>query len=154
MTPYRFRTVWRLEAPIEDVFALLADGLRWPEWWRGVRGVKLLDPGAPDGTGQIAECEWRSRIPYPVRFQMLSTRVEPPVALEGQADGDLRGAGRWHLSQDDAVTTVTYVWDVEITRPWLARMANAARPVVRWNHDVIMRWGGEGLARRLGCRLL
>ena len=29
-----------------------------------------------------------------------------------------------------------------------------ARPVFEYNHDVVMRWGGEGLARRLGVRLL
>jgi hypothetical protein len=28
------------------------------------------------------------------------------------------------------------------------------RPVFAWNHHRIMRWGGEGAARRLGCRLL
>jgi hypothetical protein len=34
------------------------------------------------------------------------------------------------------------------------RLAPLARPVFGWNHDVVMRWGGEGLARRLGGRLL
>jgi hypothetical protein len=29
-----------------------------------------------------------------------------------------------------------------------------AKPFFRWNHNVIMRWGGIGLAKRLGCKLL
>jgi hypothetical protein len=29
-----------------------------------------------------------------------------------------------------------------------------ARPVFEWNHDWVMRNGGEGLAALLGCRLL
>jgi hypothetical protein len=29
-----------------------------------------------------------------------------------------------------------------------------ARPVFSYNHDVVMGWGGEGLARRLGVPLL
>jgi hypothetical protein len=29
-----------------------------------------------------------------------------------------------------------------------------ARTVFEYNHDAVMRWGGEGLARHLGCRLL
>ncbi|MCA1656715.1 MAG: polyketide cyclase, partial [Actinobacteria bacterium] len=33
-------------------------------------------------------------------------------------------------------------------------LAPLARPVFRWNHDVVMRQGGEGLADRLGARLL
>jgi hypothetical protein len=33
-------------------------------------------------------------------------------------------------------------------------LAPLARPVFAWNHDVVMRWGGEGLARLLGTRLV
>jgi hypothetical protein len=33
-------------------------------------------------------------------------------------------------------------------------LAPFARPVFEWNHNAIMRRGGEGLARRLGTRLL
>ncbi|MEA2376163.1 MAG: hypothetical protein QOD13_70, partial [Thermoleophilaceae bacterium] len=33
-------------------------------------------------------------------------------------------------------------------------LAPVARPVFEYNHDVVMRWGGEGLARRLGVELL
>jgi hypothetical protein len=25
-----------------------------------------------------------------------------------------------------------------------------ARPIFSWNHNVVMRWGGEGLAKQLG----
>ena len=31
-------------------------------------------------------------------------------------------------------------------------LAPVARPVFEYNHNVVMRWGGEGLARRLGAR--
>jgi hypothetical protein len=33
-------------------------------------------------------------------------------------------------------------------------LAPAVRPLFAWNHDVVMRWGGEGLARLLGTPLL
>jgi hypothetical protein len=33
-------------------------------------------------------------------------------------------------------------------------LAPIARPLFKWNHDVVMHWGGEGLARRLGVRLV
>jgi hypothetical protein len=29
-----------------------------------------------------------------------------------------------------------------------------ARPAFAWNHDIVMRQGGEGLASELGARLL
>jgi hypothetical protein len=33
-------------------------------------------------------------------------------------------------------------------------LAPIARPVFRWNHDWVMARGGEGIAQRLGCRLI
>lgn len=32
-------------------------------------------------------------------------------------------------------------------------LAPVARPLFAWNHDVVMTWGGEGLARLLGAHL-
>jgi hypothetical protein len=32
-------------------------------------------------------------------------------------------------------------------------LAPIARPFFRWNHDTIMRWGAEGLAKKLNSRL-
>jgi hypothetical protein len=40
------------------------------------------------------------------------------------------------------------------TRAWMNALAPAARPVFAWNHHVIMRWGGKGIARLLRWRLL
>ena len=40
------------------------------------------------------------------------------------------------------------------TKPWMNAVAPIAAPVFRWNHHQVMRWGGEGIARHLGCRLL
>jgi hypothetical protein len=33
-------------------------------------------------------------------------------------------------------------------------LAPVAKRIFDYNHNVVMRWGGEGLAARLGCRLL
>jgi hypothetical protein len=49
---------------------------------------------------------------------------------------------------------VLYEWNVSTTKPWMNAIGPFARPVFERNHDVVMRWGGEGLARRLGVRLL
>lgn len=34
------------------------------------------------------------------------------------------------------------------------RLGPLPRPAFRWNHDLVMRQGGAGLARRLGASLL
>jgi hypothetical protein len=71
------------------------------------------------------------------------------------ASGELEGVGRWRFFRDDGgSTTLFYQWDVGTTRPWMNALAPLARPAFAWNHDRVMAAGGEGLARRLGARLL
>jgi hypothetical protein len=151
---YRFLTTWVLDAPRRDVWAELEAVERWPAWWRGVEVVEKLAPGDERGVGAVYGHRWRSRLPYTVAFEMRTTRVEPPFALEGVARGELEGVGRWRLYEEDGATAVTYEWDVRTTRPWMNAIAPVARPAFRWSHDDVMRRGGECLARRLGVRLL
>jgi hypothetical protein len=52
------------------------------------------------------------------------------------------------------VSAVLYEWSVHTTKRWMNFLGPVARPVFEYNHNVVMRWGGEGLARRLDCNLL
>lgn len=140
-----------LPAPRERVWDTLADNERWPEWWRGVVRVEVVQPGeGEDRIGEVARYTWRSRIPYELTFDMRVVTVERPRLMEGRATGELTGTGRWRLFEDGGVTAVVYEWDVATTRPWMNALEPLLRPVFAWNHDWLMRRGGEGLARRLG----
>lgn len=155
MAGYSFLTTWCVEAPLEDVWEQIHDSESWPQWWKGVERVVELEPGDEGGIGQVARYTWKSRLPYELEFDMRSVRKERPHLLEGVATGELAGTGRWRLFQGPGpVTAAIYEWDVETTRPWMNRLAPLLRPAFKWNHDVVMRQGGEGLARRLGVRLL
>ena len=127
---------------------MLRDAERWPEWWRGVERVTVLEP---DERYRIA---WRSRIPYELEFEFAVLELDEPRLMSGEATGELEGTGNWRLFEEDGVTAVTYEWDVRTTKPWMNVIAPVAQPVFEYNHDAVMRWGGEGLARRLGCRLI
>jgi hypothetical protein len=151
---YRFLTTWVLEARREPVWDLLWDSARWPEWWPGVVRAEEIEPGDERGIGRRGRYEWRSRIPYPVRFEVVSTRVERPALLEGRASGGLEGIGRWRLFEEPPLTAVTYEWDVRTTERWMNRLAPLAAPAFRRNHDWVMRSGGKAIARRLGVRLV
>lgn len=105
----------------------------------------------PDERYRIA---WRSRIPYDLEFVFDVIETDEPRSMHGVATGELEGTGRWRLFEESGVTAVTYEWHVRTTRPWMNALAPLARPFFEYNHDVVMRWGGEGLARRLGCELL
>jgi hypothetical protein len=106
------------------------------------------------GVGSRYRVEWRSHIPYSVQFDFTVARIERPMLMEGHAEGDLSGRGVWHLLEDGGVTAVLYEWNVATTKRWMNVVAPLARPVFAANHDIVMRWGGEGLARELGVPLL
>jgi hypothetical protein len=97
---------------------------------------------------------WRSRIPYVLEFEFEVEHVDAPHEMFGRAAGELTGTGHWRLFERNGVTAVTYDWNVRTTRAWMNALAPIARPVFEYNHNVVMRWGGEGLARHLGCNLL
>lgn len=155
MAEYSFLTTWLLDSPREQVFAAIHDQERWPSWWRGVEVAEEVSR-PPDGAdvGTVSRMVWRSLLPYRVEFEIQTTRVERPTLLEGRADGELAGVGRWRLYEQDGVTAVLYEWDVRTTKPWMNRLAPLLRPAFEWNHDWVMARGGEGLARLLGCNLL
>ena len=151
MADYNFVTRWFLRAPIERVFAELEAVEQWPSWWPGVLSVEVLAPGDP--IGKRTRNRWRSRLPYVLTFEAEVVRYEPPLRIELVARGELEGRGRWELSAERGGTRVVYHWQVATTRAWMNLLAPVARPFFKWNHDVVMRWGGEALARRLGTRL-
>lgn len=156
MARYSFLTTWALGAPVDDVWRAIHDTERWPEWWPGVKTAERLRGGAgpDDGVGSVHRYVWRSRLPYDIEFRMETTRVERPHLLEGEADGNLRGTGRWRLWEAGGATAVTYEWQVETTIAWMNAIAPVGRPVFHWSHDHVMRNGGRGLAQLLGVPLL
>ena len=153
MARYAFLTTWILDAPRDDVWEAIYALERWPQWWPGVRRVEKLEAGDAAGIGALYAHEWRSVIPYPVRFRTRITRIERPHLIEADADGELAGTGCWRFFEGRE-TAVTYEWNVRTTRPWMNVLAPLARPVFRWNHNVVMRQGGECLADLLDARLL
>jgi uncharacterized protein YndB with AHSA1/START domain len=151
---YEFLTTWLLRAPRAAVWDAIQDVEEWPHWWRGVESVRELDGGDGARVGSRYRVRWRSAVPYSVQFDFEVQRVELPVLMSGRATGDLDGSGTWRLYEQDGVTAVTYDWRVGTTKAWMNLVAPIARPVFEWNHDWVMRRGGEGVAARLGVELL
>src|SRR6266545_4605057 len=138
MTDYRFVTVWKLRAPIDQVWQAIWQSEKWPSWWKGVLSVEKLRDGDESGIGGIRRYVWRSKLPYNLAFDMDLTRSEPPHRLEGNASGELAGTGVWELDEAGGVTTVRYTWSVHTTRAWMNLLAPIARPLFEWNHDYVM----------------
>lgn len=154
MAEYRLLTIWRIEAPLDAVYAAIHDSLRWPDWWPGAQSVAQASAGDADGIDSVRRYCWQGRLPYRLVFDVRTTRIEQLVAIEGVAHGDLEGTGRWRFSRQGPVSIVHYEWHVRSVRCWMNLLAPLARPLFIRNHGIVMRQGAEGLARRLGAPLL
>lgn len=148
-TDFHLTTDWTLPAPLDAVWQALITPEQWPSWWRAVANVERLADGDAHGVGALRRMTWRTALPYSLTFDMRTTRVEPMTLIEGRAEGELAGLGRWTLSPDGACTNVRYEWIVEVTQPWMRLLAPVMKPVFTWNHNTVMRWGEDGLRRKL-----
>lgn len=152
MKTYNFVTIWRVAAPLERVWEEIYRAKDWPTWWKGVESVVEMRKGSDErGVGSVHRYTWKSTLPYRLSFDMETIRVEPPLLLEGIATGELQGHGRWQLSAEGNETVVRYDWSVETTKSWMNLLAPIARPLFEWNHKVVMSWGAQDLAYRLGA---
>lgn len=148
------RTHWLLAAPRARIFQALSRPEDWPNWWRYVESVQLVQRGNAVGIGAVRRYVWTSRLPYRLSFDMETTRVIEPNVIEGVARGELSGVGRWNLSDSNRGSDVRYLWEVTTEKRWMTAVAPLLAPVFVWNHDQVMAEGGRGLARHLGVPLL
>lgn len=142
-THYRFRSLWRLAAPLGEVYEALADAERYPRWWPQVREVTPLD--TVSGVVRI-----RSTLPYDLVFTGREVRRDPAAGvLEIAMTGDVDGWARWTLATDATGTHARYDQEVHVTKPLLRRLAVPGRPAFRANHALMMRAGRKGLVTYL-----
>lgn len=151
MADYHLITIWRIEAPLDEVYAVIHDALHWPEWWPGAECVEQVSGGDAKGVGSVLRYAWQGKLPYSVVFDVCTTRIDDLVAIEGNACGDLEGTGSWRFSRQGELSVIHYEWHVRSTRLWMNLSAPFARPIFVRNHVQIMEQGGIGLARRLGA---
>ena len=149
MAQYTFVTQWEFPASRARVWDLVFHSEDWPKWWRGVEKVELVRAGDANHVGAVHRYTWKSKLPYRLIFEMETTRVEPMSLIEGRAIGELQGIGKWQFAGEGSITQVRYDWNVETTKPWMNLLAPIARFVFKWNHNVVMEWGREGLAQKL-----
>jgi uncharacterized protein YndB with AHSA1/START domain len=141
---YRFVDEWDVDAPREAVFDALADARSYPEWWKPVY-IDVEADGEP-ALGKESRQHFKGRLPYHLNTRSRIVRLEPPHVVEGEVDGDLRGHGRWTLTElEGGGTHVRFDWRVYADKPILRALTPVLRPAFRWNHAWAIARAREGL---------
>ncbi len=151
---YSFITKWQIKAPVEEVWDAIYNSLEWPQWWKGVIKADELQEGDGRGINGVREYTWKSVLPYKLRFKSKLTEREDYKLLHGVAFGELEGDGTWHFYHKDGITYLQYDWNVYTNKKWMNLFSFILKPLFKYNHNVVMKWGAKGLAKKLDAELL
>jgi uncharacterized protein YndB with AHSA1/START domain len=140
---YVFVDEWDVDAPVEAVFATVADASTYPEWWKPV--YRSVVTRGEVGAGQTSDHYFKGKLPYTLRLHARMTEYEPPRRFRVEVDGDLRGTGVWTFAERDGKTHVRWDWTVFADKPLLRVLTPVLRPLFRWNHNWAVARAREGL---------
>ncbi|RBY81431.1 polyketide cyclase [Blastococcus sp. TF02-09] len=149
---YLFRDEWHVAAVPAEVWAAVRRVEEWPAWWPSVENVTRA--GADDAGSEVWTFVFRTRLPYRMAFDATVVQDEPLRGVRTTVSGRVEGEGRWEVAAVAGGAAVRFDWRVRPRPAWMRLLSPLARPVFVWNHAALMREGGEGLAARLGTRLL
>jgi hypothetical protein len=151
---YSFITKWQIKAPVERVWEAIYNSNNWRTWWKGVLQVTDICNGDENGIGDVKNITWKSVLPYKLSFKMKLVEKEMYKKLTGIAFGELQGNGTWYFKQENDITYVEYYWNVITTKKWMNVLSFILKPAFKYNHNVVMHWGAEGLAKKLNAELV
>jgi hypothetical protein len=66
----------------------------------------------------------------------------------------LEGKGIWHFIEEKGMTKVQYNWNVKTNKAWMNYFSFILKPLFKINHGIIMKWGADELAKKLGTKLI
>src|SRR5262249_31328842 len=123
-------------------------------WWKGVQQVKAIKENDANGINGIRAYTWKSALPYTLSFDMKLVEKQDFKLLRGLAFGELEGEGTWLFTEENGVTKVQYNWNIKTTKTWMNNLAFLLKPAFKLNHNIVMKWGAEGLAKKLNAKLI
>lgn len=151
---YSFVTVWKIAAPLKDVWDAIFEIEKFPNWWKAAKNVEVLEPGDGNGVNCLTQQTWTGMLPYKITFKSRRKAVDYLKKIEIASSGNLQGEGIWTFTEEDGVVTVQYKWEIETTSQPISFLTKIFKPLLIKNHDEIMRSGANGLAEKLNAKLI
>jgi ribosome-associated toxin RatA of RatAB toxin-antitoxin module len=105
-----------IDAPLDEVWTLVEDVERAPEWQGGLKAMHVLER---DDEGRATLCETESDAKVRTIKSIVRFRYEPPTALRWtQEKGELRSVeGSWELEDlGERQTRATYAIEADLGR--------------------------------------
>jgi len=105
-----------IDAPLEEVWALVEDVERAPEWQGGLKDLEALER---DDDGRATLCESETDAKVRTVKSIVRFDYQPPTRLRWeQVKGELKSVdGTWELEKlDDGRTRATYWLEVDLGR--------------------------------------
>jgi hypothetical protein len=145
---YRFTSIWRVRANVEEAYAALHNLASYPAWWPEVKEAKRIDE-------KTFRLRCRSTLPYDLIFETAQAVQDPATGiLEASMTGDLEGFSRWTIKPGPEGSVMRFDEEVTTNKRSLNLLAPIARPAFKANHTLMMRHGEAGLRTFLaGLRL-
>lgn len=111
-----------INAPVEQVEALLNDPQRLPEWYPGVTTV-APSPGYPVEVGSTCKITYKAG-GMTMESKFTTTESVPQSKRAFQMEGMITGTNRWDLSPEGSGTNVTVTIDYEMAGGGLGKIAD------------------------------
>ncbi len=144
---YHFEDHWHVPFPIGDVFDVLAEPEKFPDWWQGVY-LRTM-PIAGNRIDALA----RGWLPYKLRFVIETVRREKPALIEFKATGDFRtDSSKWILMPEGSGTHVVLDWNPIVDKAVIRMFSPVLKPLFEWNHHWTMRRGEKQIAEYMRGR--
>jgi len=109
-----------VDAPIERVWAVLADVEGQARWMQEMKAIRVLTPGAV-GVGMVAEADVRM-FGITVTDPVTITEFDPPHRYAISHDGTFKGRGLITLESGADGTTTIVRWDELLIPPVLPHL--------------------------------
>lgn len=147
MTDYEFEHTMTLATTPEQVHATLVDLEYFGTWWPQVRAVASLGPD-----DALVVC--RSALPYDLELH-LHAESRTPDLLRVRIDGPIEGTAQWRLggvttAHGERGTRLDFEQRVRAVAPSFVAASYLLKPLLRWNHQRMMRGAEDGLAEKFG----
>lgn len=143
---YRFTDEWMVHLPVERVYEIVGEPLRYPAWWGDVFLAADGDAGPPE-PGKRTSVVSRGLLPYRLRWALTCTAAEPPLRIESALSGDFDGTGTWLLEEHADGTRARLEFRPTVNKRGVRELTPILRPVFRANHSWAMRRGQEAIRR-------